>query len=108
MIKTTETEFYKKIDDNLSVGVRTPIEGYEMNENVACTDCKYYKYHNEFGEWEYWEECKHEKNTHYTYDYKGKHTNRIWSPKQKNKRLDCGLWEEKISIFRKIKIRLGI
>ena len=107
MIKTTETEFYKKIDDNLSVGVRTPIDGYKMNENVACTNCKYFKHHYN-DSWTDWDECRHKENTHYTYDHKGKHANRIWEPEQKNKKLDCELWEEKVSIFRKIKIRLGI
>lgn len=33
--------FYTKaIDDENSVQISTPIDGYEMNENVSCTKCK--------------------------------------------------------------------
>ena len=120
MIKTTTIEFnkgdaplfyVKDIDSENSITKRTPIDGYTPNENVSCLKCKFYNtktHHNDGGYSPTIETCTHEENTHYTYDYEGKHKHFIWEPQSKNDKLDCELWEQKKSVMQKIKIRLGI
>lgn len=120
MIKTTETEFYKKDKPLFTSGIQgpkgeagpehTPIEGYILNKNVSCLNCKYFVPSKErmMNEWPTLEECSHKENINVSYTYKGKHETPAWEPQMKNKRLDCELFEKKIPIMQKIKIRLGI
>ena len=119
MQKYTTTEFVKgdaplfyskQITEDFGVTVSVPIDGYTMNENVSCSDCKYYKekqHHNEGGYSPTEEICSHKENATYIYDYKGKHEHKIWEPQARNVRLDCELWEKKIPFIQKVKIRLG-
>ena len=99
--------FYTKSkNDKNTKEILTPLSGYTFNENVSCTNCKYFKIN--YNEWGDEEICKHKENIYYTYDHIGKHGHVLWDPKIKNKLLNCELWEEKKNIFQKIKIKLGV
>jgi hypothetical protein len=109
-IEINESEFYSK-NSNMpkNNGEHTSIEGCTINTNVSCVNCKHYKAeYFDYSNFIIPEECKHPENIHYTYDYKGRHSHRIWKPYEKNRTLDCEFWEEKQTVYQKIMVRLGI
>ncbi len=115
-IEVNEREFYKK-DAPIFYdpkgpkghqGEHTPIENKIVKRAVACYDCSFYnKEHFDYGNFMIPDECTHKENIQYTYDYKGRHAKRAWSPERKNSTLDCEFWEKKKTIYQKIKVSLG-
>ena len=120
MIKKTISEFYtKETENNASYDDFINDTKLELGDNYwkkpvpeipkelgACVNCEYYKKTNHT--YHTTESCNHPDNTDYTYDYKGKHAQMIWQPEDKNKKLDCNLFEKKVPLMQRIKVRLGL
>lgn len=111
MIKTNITEFYSKTEQTEDVKQSNIEPVVTVHPDIskvtgACINCAWYKYHaSSYGDSE---ACKHVENVNYTYDHRGKHGHVIWQPEDKNKKLNCEYFEQKIPFMQKIKIKLGL